>query len=452
MLISGDARHLPLRDKSVHCVVTSPPYFGLRDYRTATWAGGDESCDHVERLARNDISDADLARRSAQFGTGTASGSMVSAIQFRDECQKCGAVCTDLQLGLEASPLKYVQQLVAVFREVHRVLRDDGTCWLNIGDSYSRSPEKGGSGPNGKNEDRWGYGVAQSAKTGSSDLAVGRADRLGARTTGKPKDLVGIPWAVAFALRDDGWYLRSDIIWHAPNKMPESVTDRPTKSHEYVFLLAKTERYFYDWLAIAEPYADSTLREAETDYDGVSLPGYEDAGAQNPSDAKRSIIASVRKNIAGSLRNKRTVWTIPTRPYSESHFATFPPALVEPCILAGTSGFGCCAGCGSQWERVTERVTERGTQPSQFRANTSGPQQSGIRGTTSTRCWQKTCTCATNDVVPPLVFDPFIGSGTVGEVAEKFGRRWVGVDLAYQHLSSARTSQRGLPFLQGDAT
>lgn len=201
MLIRGDARFLPLADRCVNCVVTSPPYFGLRDY---------------------------------------------------------GA---EIQLGLEATPDDYVTALVAVFREVRRVLGDDGTVWLNLGDSYSRAPEKGGSGPNGKNEDRWGYGIAQSTKAGNSDGSVGRADRpLGTRTIGKPKDLVGIPWRVAFALQADGWYLRSDIIWSKPNPMPESVTDRPTKAHEYLFLLSKSERYYYDAAAIAEPFADCTLR------------------------------------------------------------------------------------------------------------------------------------------------------------------------------------------------
>src|SRR5207245_779410 len=197
----------------------------------------------------------------------------MAASFYRDICKKCGAARVDLQLGLEETPEMYVASLVAVFREVRRVLRDDGTVWLNLGDSYVGAANNGG--PQGK-------------KLSGPQNATGTA------LPGKPgraKNLIGIPWRVAFALQADGWYLRSDIIWHAPNKMPESVTDRPTKSHEYLFLLAKSEQYFYDWLAIAEPYADITLRDADQAYTGESLPGYADAGAQNPSDAKRSILA-----------------------------------------------------------------------------------------------------------------------------------------------------------------
>lgn len=273
-ILLGDCRETlrTLPDASVQCCVTSPPYWGLRDYGH------------------------------------------------------------DGQLGLEPTPEEYVANMVEVFREVRRVLRDDGTLWLNLGDSYARAPEKGGSGPGGKNGAYLGnaYGVAQSAKVGSSDGAVGRAERPGTRAASpdlKPKDLVGIPWRVAFALQADGWYLRSDIIWAKPNGMPESVTDRPTKAHEYLFLLAKSERYYYDADAISEesvsgPYVrqrSSTFKKAGSQDDRF---GGHDKGAPLV--------------ISDGTRNARSVWTIATQSFRGAHFAVFPPELAERCILAGS--------------------------------------------------------------------------------------------------------------------
>ena len=256
----------------------------------------------------------------------------------------------DGQIGLEPTPDAYVARLVEVFREVRRVLTDDGTLWLNLGDSYSRAAEKGGSGPGGKNEARLGYGLAQSAKVGSSDGAVGRGDRPGTRAEGKPKDLLGMPWRVAFALQADGWYLRSDIIWHKPNPMPESVKDRPTKAHEYVFLLSKRERYYYDAGAISEPLVYG-------DHPRNGVPGHVQ---QAPGQSAQTGISKVRSsgnkvrtygedrgrpgshlagNVPweGSTRNARSVWSIATQPYPEAHFATFPEELPSRCIRAGSA-------------------------------------------------------------------------------------------------------------------
>jgi len=254
----------------------------------------------------------------------------------------------DGQIGLERTPEEFVAKLVEVFREVRRVLRDDGTLWLNLGDSYSRSPAKGGSGPGGKNEDRWAYGQAQSARAGSSDGAVGRGDRPGTRMGGLgEKQLLGIPWRVAFALQADGWYLRSDIIWHKPNPMPESVTDRPTKAHEYLFLLAKSGRYYFDSEAFKGPqtkgaagsefHAGKTgehqLGRASTKRrSGNKERAYGGEPGKSPDDHLGS---GVPWEDVDGMRNRRTVWTIPTHPFKGAHFATFPPALVEPCVLAG---------------------------------------------------------------------------------------------------------------------
>lgn len=211
------------------------------------------------------------------------------------------------QIGLESTVSEYVQKMVQVFRGVRRVLRDDGTVWLNLGDSYNSDPGNG--------------------RGGGSALLGGKPHLSGAQrvnTTGlKPKDLIGIPWRVAFALQADGWYLRSDIIWAKPNPMPESVTDRPTKSHEYLFLLAKSERYYYDSEAIKEPSTyPNDNRKARSNVDQKRMPTAEIAGVR-PGSATYP------------TRNKRSVWTVATRPYKEAHFATYPVELVQPCILAG---------------------------------------------------------------------------------------------------------------------
>jgi DNA modification methylase len=289
-IICGDAleklREMP--SESVQCCVTSPPFWGLRDYG-----------------------------------------------------------CED-QLGLEKTPEEYVAKLVEVFREVRRVLRKDGTLWLNLGDSYASG--KGTCYNPGGNTSS--FNVHLKANN-VHPLDRGNKSTLAAIGL-KPKDLVGIPWLVAFALRDDGWYLRDEIIWNKPNPMPESVTDRCTKSHEKIFLLTESARYFFDNEAIKEPYAASTLTEFEQEYNGKARKDYDSSGAQNPSDVKRRItdkqrghsrrhagfndrwdsMPKIAQQINGA--NKRSVWTVATAPYPEAHFATYPPDLIKPCILAGS--------------------------------------------------------------------------------------------------------------------
>jgi len=223
----------------------------------------------------------------------------------------------DGQIGLEESPAAYVERLVAVFREVRRVLRDDGTLWLNLGDSYAGSTTNGEARPGA--DPRGVDGRAQRNRNG-----------LGAVVGVKPKDLLGIPWVVAFALRDDGWFLRSEIIWAKPNPMPESVTDRPTKAHEQVFLLAKNARYFYDADAIREPHSDVSVARVERGRSDDHK--WADGGPGNQTLAR---------DITGALhesgRNKRTVWTVATQPFAGAHFAVFPPKLIEPMVLAGSA-------------------------------------------------------------------------------------------------------------------
>ena len=304
----GDCRETlkNIPNNSVHCCVTSPPYFGLRDY----------GCDG--------------------------------------------------QIGLEATPAEFVAQMVAVFREVRRTLRDDGVLWLNLGDSYASQPSWGRGG--GSTLD----GRKQGSEGGKS------ADRT--KLPGlKPKDLIGIPWMVAFALRADGWFLRQDIIWHKPNPMPESVTDRCTKSHEYIFLLSKSERYHFDSDAIKEqsvrPEGSGNKERKQASSRGV------------PVDTNGSTNGAVADSVPwqGETRNKRSVWTVSTKPYKGAHFAVFPSELIEPCILAG--------------------CPEGGT-----------------------------------------VLDPFTGSGTTAEVAKKNGCNFVGCELNPEYLELAvnRFKQRTL--------
>lgn len=327
--VRADARDLPIADESVQCVVTSPPYFGLRKY------------------------DVDGP-----------------------------------QIGMESDPNAYIKEMVTVFRDVWRVLKSDGVLWLNIGDSYSSSGGMGDQGTTSQRQNR--NNVLAQKKIISQRPPAGL----------KPKDLVGIPWLLAFALRADGWYLRQEIIWHKSNCMPESVADRPTRAHEQIFLLTKSEQYKYDADAIKEKASTNTHarfgRQAAYSGEGTKQnehPNRQVAGfnerwknkqRQNPKAAEPGsrikANTSFQEATGGNIveyRNKRSVWNIISTAYSEAHYATFPPKLVEPCILAGSK-------------------------PGDF------------------------------------VLDPFAGSGTVAMVAEQFGRRWVAVDLGYQDLQKKR--------------
>ena len=297
LILIGDVRQrlAELPDCSVQCVVTSPPYWGLRDYGH------------------------------------------------------------DGQIGLEQTPDEYVAEMVAVFHEVHRVLKDDGTLWLNLGDSYfSTTKGTGGMNPEtspknaikGKNN----FQAFEPIRVQSGDLPL------------KQKDLIGIPWRVAFALQADGWYLRQDIIWHKPNPMPESVRDRCTKSHEYLFMLTKSARYFYDTEAIREKAVTGSWEK---------MPPI--GGVKHVDGNDNNTYSGNQPSLDGK-RNKRSVWTIPTKPFKGAHFAVMPEALVEPCILAGS---------------------KQGD----------------------------------------LILDPFLGSGTVAVVAQRHARRWVGCELNPEYVN-----------------
>jgi DNA modification methylase len=301
VLVGDNRKRLQeLPDACVQTVVTSPPYFGLRDY------GHDD------------------------------------------------------QIGLEQTPQAFVEELCKVFDEIWRVLKDDGTLWVNLGDSYAAFRDSKATPDSLRNGQ--GTNVAQAANRNPSNL---RAAGL------KHKDLIGIPWRFALAMQERGWYLRSDIIWHKPNPMPESVTDRPTKSHEYIFLLTKSAKYFYDYEAIKEDATtEPTVRDRSKENYQQSFSGgrFSEGARQFGSDDMK--------------KNKRTVWTVTTKPYKEAHFATYPPDLIEPCILAGTKE-------------------------------------------------------------GEIVLDPFSGSGTTGEVALQHGRNYIGLELNpdYAELSRKRLTE-----------
>jgi DNA modification methylase len=334
-------RKLP--DESVQCVVTSPPYFGLRDYGTAKWEGGDPACDHTVR--------ADPHTESSTLDGGKATTGHQKE-GFKATCPRCGAVRVDSQIGLEQSPEVYVASLVEVFKEMRRVLRKDGIVWLNLGDSYAATP----TGNRGTKSGLAGAGSPVYEAT-LDRYAETKSRRPTIPVGLKPKDLIGIPWRVAFALQADGWWLRSDIVWAKPNPMPESVTDRPTRSHEYIFLLTKSSKYYYDAEAIKEPVAESSIKRVNQKTFDQQTGGEKDYGPNSNRSMRKTVenfAASIKKQDAvgnptytgfneryfsqaehGPTRNKRDVWFVSTKPYKGSHFATFPPDLIEPCVLAG---------------------------------------------------------------------------------------------------------------------
>jgi DNA modification methylase len=389
-LYVGDAvevlRELP--DESVHCCVTSPPYWGLRDYGTGQWDGGDADCDHQRQ--------SDVSRGSS--GLDGATTTQGGAYAWKDVCGKCGATRVDQQIGLEATPEAFVESMVAVFREVRRVLRRDGTVWLNLGDSYAGS----GKGPsNDGSKQRTNSGSLIPGTRNLGQIAGGQAptEWLPVPQGIKGKDLVGIPWRVAFALQADGWYLRSDIIWAKPNPMPESVTDRPTKAHEYVFLLTRSPRYFFDQEAVREAYeGDPEYRYGRVGaYQNRAINGLGDGTTPTrivgPDGRRKTTVKGGEASLQhrdgerwpNGGRNIRSVWEIATQPYAEAHFATFPEALPERCIKAG------CPDGGT-------------------------------------------------------VLDPFMGSGTTALVARRLGRKSVGIELnpEYAKLCARRLQQLSL--------
>jgi DNA modification methylase len=350
-LIQGDVREAlkTLPSNSVNTCVTSPPYFGLRDYGTAEWDGGNPECDH------------ELARVKTRFDyklNYKQQSNRGSDVKKYSHLCPCGAQRIDVQIGLEQTPEDYIKNLVEVFREVRRVLRDDGTLWLNLGDSYNAGRNGGHAG----------------GKASFQNVDKRYVQRSGLNVKGlKPKDLCMIPARVALALQADGWYLRSDVIWHKPNAMPESTKDRPARDHEYIFLLSKSPKYYYDNVAVEVPVAESSIGRAKRDRASTNKFLSSDELAQGLNYAR----ANDQDRPVKMTRNRRTVWSIPTKHFKGAHFATFPTQLIEPCVMAGCPEGG-------------------------------------------------------------VVLDPFSGSGTTGIVSLNLNRNYTGIELNPEYIGLAR--------------
>ena len=455
-------RDLP--DGCIQTAVTSPPYWGLRAYGTSwqIW-GGDANCDHEWQSAppRRTRHVGDVVDANSKQATSAGTQHDLPETNF---CSKCGA--WKGELGLEPTPELYVEHLVSIFREIRRVLRKDGTLWLNLGDSYAGSWGNYGGQNRGSVSQRsitTGSKAVQKCYAGLEQWRPPAAHDLPGL---KPKDLCGIPWRVAFALQQDGWWLRSDTIWHKPNPMPESVTDRPTRSHEYIFLLTKSAKYFYDAEAIKERIAESTANDSRLNREGYDVGRPE---RNFPGGAQRGAGLLVPQGDKSS-RNCRSVWTMPTKPYPEAHFATFPIDLPRRCIAAGTSERGCCPHCGAPWERILEK--KRLTRPElpkddpRYRPSTYSGAYEDINGKgdagyteSTTLGWQPTCSCYGNDakrldneslsdfsfrishfpVSPCTVLDPFLGAGTTALAALQLGRHFIGIELNPEYIKLAET-------------
>jgi DNA modification methylase len=344
-----------LPTESVHCVVTSPPYWGLRDYGTGRWVGGDVDCDHRSPTMREGRNED-----RQKLAGSAATNSYQNILAHNARCGKCGAEKIDQQIGLERSVDEHVAALVTLFREVRRVLRKDGTFWLNYGDAYATTPN--------------GRSAAGTKALGNDDRTFRDKPMSTIGGVLKPKDRMLLPARVAIALQEDGWWVRDEIIWHKPAPMPSSVKDRTTPAHEMIYLLTKSERYFFDHEAIKEP-AVSTHPSGN----GYKRKEQLARGGRGQEEGWSNI---------GGMRSRRSVWTVNTKPFAEAHFATFPPDLIKPCILAG-----CPVG-----------------------------------GT---------------------VLDPFMGAGTTAFVARDLGRNAIGAELnpAYIEIANRRL---GLSVLAAD--
>lgn len=364
-------------------------------------------------------------------------------------CRMCGAWLG--QLGMEPTPDLYLEHMVQVFREVRRVLRPDGTLWMNMGDGYAAA----GHG--------WGGGSFSERSNHGEKCGGYKSRKPPACWNLKKKDLIGMPWRLALALQADGWYLRQDIIWHKPAPMPSSCKDRPTTAHEYIFLLSKKERYYYDFVAIMEPVTGNAHpRGRGVNPKAENIP----SGWQTGPGSHRGLIgryprpkqnesfsAAVTELV--SHRNKRSVWTIQSRGFKGAHYATFSPELIEPAILAGTSAGGCCRGCGKPYKRLLGPAQPAAGRPSRNKERKQRENFGGLEGDhrhqafgvpwepnfRPTLGWAPTCGCdAAGPPVPCIILDPFAGSNTTGMVAEKFGRRWIACDMGYQDLQEKRTT------------
>ncbi len=406
-ILTGEAtarlRELPCA--SVHACVTSPPYFGLRDYGTGSWSGGDPDCEH--RIGVEDY------KARGNDGGRPRPGVDVSG------CRDCGAIRTDEGIGLERSPEEHIDALVRLFREVRRVLRPDGVLWLNYGDAYAGY---------------WGGKAQEHTPLRRENNGFGL----------KHKDLMLMPSRVALALQADGWWLRSMMPWVKRNPMPESATDRPGTAVEYVFMLTHSARYFYDAEVVrhvdgGKPSGNDFKRPHRLSYDDRGQEQqWEPGGGRNFRNSDLFYSSLTPPHGLISSEDGPLALDVNLAGFAEAHFATFPPKLIEPLIKAATSEKGCCPGCGAPWVREVERTTmvidrserthERG------RTRSSGTMLEPP--TAKTLGWSPSCACD-GEPVPCTVLDPFGGAGTTGLVADRLGRDCILIELSPEYADMA---------------
>ena len=433
------------------------------------------------------------AANGAQLATGRiqtrhkgdfrAAREKADSVIERGFCRHCGAWRGTF--GLEPTYQLYIAHAVEVFRAVHRVLRPDGTLWLNMGDSYA-SAASGASAYDPMRASTL-QGGKETGRNAHYDTKI--VNRLAGL---KPKNICGIPWRLAFALQDDGWYLRQDIIWAKPSPMPESVTDRCSKAHEYLFLFAKRPRYFFDAEAIKEPQSEGTHERFGKNPRPSTRQKLAESGngIKNNNSFDAAMVTMIQSD---GHRNKRSVWTIASEAFPEAHFATFPPGLVEPCVKAGTSKRGCCAKCGAPWARVIEQIPGRGCyhdHSQDLSAGMSQPKPNALdgrqyyenHGSPKTFGWYPTCKCDGAEPLPKYpkrpkdesqlpewraqcaivtaqrkqlcdsiahistppctVLDPFGGSGTTAMVADRLQRNAVLIDRSPKYIAMAERRVR----------